>query len=200
MTYKKLTDLLFSRQFLLSPTKLDNFTYQNWTYTTINGFFHIYSHPYLPVTQVKKDKVRLTLLGYLIDPYGPGKNDKEILEDLLRDASSVKDILISQEILGGRYVIIYNTENEAILKGFSNEAINKLKKTNLLNRLLLSKRQLKKTIGEDVCKGQEQQEGANFILANAHGNQHYFIMGDVSIYKLGLGLPMVYLQNSLKDF
>ncbi len=80
-------------------------------------------------------------------------------------------------------------ENEAILKGFSSEAINKLKKANLLNRLLLSKRQLKNTIGEEVCKGKEQQEGANFILANAHGNQHLMVMGDVGVYKLGLGLP-----------
>jgi len=80
-------------------------------------------------------------------------------------------------------------ENEAILKGFSNEAITKIKKANLLNRLLLSKRQLKNTVGEDVCKGKEQQEGASLIMANAHGNQHLMIMGDVGIYKLGLGLP-----------
>jgi hypothetical protein len=92
------------------------------------------------------------------------------------------------------------TESEAILKGFSNEAINKIKKANLLNRLLLSKRQLKKTIGEDICKGKEQQEGANFILANAHGNQHYMIMGDVGIYKLGLGLPNGILSQFFKRF
>jgi hypothetical protein len=92
------------------------------------------------------------------------------------------------------------TESEAILKGFSNEAISKLKKANLLNRLLLSKRQLKKTIGEDICKGQEQQEGANFILANAHGNQHKMIMGDVGIYKLGLGLPNGILSKIFQRF
>jgi hypothetical protein len=91
-------------------------------------------------------------------------------------------------------------ENEAILKGFSNEAINKLKKANLLNRVLLSKRQLKKAIGEDVCKGEEQQEGANFIMANAHGNQHNMIMGDVGIYKLGLGLPNGLLSKFLQRF
>ncbi len=91
-------------------------------------------------------------------------------------------------------------ENKAILKGFSNEAINKLKKANLLNRLLLSKRQLKNTIGEDKCTGQEQQEGANFILANAHGNQHYMVMGDVSIYKLGVGLPNGILTKFFEKF
>jgi len=91
-------------------------------------------------------------------------------------------------------------ENEAILKGFTSEAINKLKKANLLNRLLLSKRQLKKAIGEDVCKGEEQQEGANFILANAHGNQHYMVMGDVGVYKLGLGLPNGLLSKFLQRF
>jgi hypothetical protein len=91
-------------------------------------------------------------------------------------------------------------ENEAILKGFSNEAINKFKKANLLNRLLLSKRQLKNTVSEDKCTGQEQQEEANFILANAHGNQHYMVMGDVSIYKLGIGLPNGILTKFFERF
>ena len=91
-------------------------------------------------------------------------------------------------------------ENEAILKGLSDEAINKLKKANLLNRLLLSKRQLKNALGEDVCKGEEQQEGANFILANAHGNQHNMVMGDVGVYKLGLGRPNGLLSLFLGRF
>jgi len=83
----------------------------------------------------------------------------------------------------------YIRENPATYKGFSDEAINKLKNANILNKLLLSKRQLKKEVGVDVVTGGESQENSNFILANAHGNQHMFGMGDVGMYKLGLGLP-----------
>jgi hypothetical protein len=94
--------------------------------------------------------------------------------------------------------IEYVRENEATYQGFSNEAIDKLKKANLLNRLLLSPRQLKNEVGVDVINGKEMQESSNFILANAHGNQHMFGMGDVGMYKLGLGLPRGILPRILE--
>jgi len=92
----------------------------------------------------------------------------------------------------------YNRENAALYQGFSNEAIDKLKKANVLNRLLLSKRQLKNEVGVDIVMGQKFQEGSNFILANAHGNQHAFGMADVGLYKLGLGLPNGILPRVLE--
>ncbi len=89
----------------------------------------------------------------------------------------------------------YLRENEATYQGFSNEAIDTLKKANLINRVLLSKWQIKKELGVDVVKGKELQENSNFILANAHGNQHMFGMGDVGMYSLGLGLPNGLLER-----
>jgi len=89
----------------------------------------------------------------------------------------------------------YARENVATYQGFSNEAIDKLKKANLLNKLLLSKRQLKNAVGVDVVQGKELQENSNFILANAHGNMHLFTMGDVGIYKLGLGRPGGFIER-----
>jgi len=81
----------------------------------------------------------------------------------------------------------YQRENSALYQGFSNDAIDTIKKANLFNTLLLSKRQIKKNVGVDVALGGQLQENSNFILANAHGNQHMFGMGDVGIYKLGFG-------------
>ena len=81
----------------------------------------------------------------------------------------------------------YQRENNALYQGFSNDAIDTIKKANLFNTLLLSKRQIKKNVGVDVALGGQLQEDSNFILANAHGNQHMFGMGDVGIYKLGFG-------------
>ena len=94
--------------------------------------------------------------------------------------------------------IEYMRENEATYKGFSNEAIDLLKNANVLNKLLLSKRQIKNELGVDVVSGKEQQENSNFILSNAHGNQHMFGMGDVGMYKLGLGLPHGILPRILE--
>ncbi|MBU0496421.1 MAG: hypothetical protein KKC68_05670, partial [Candidatus Thermoplasmatota archaeon] len=82
---------------------------------------------------------------------------------------------------------MYVRENEATYQGFSDEAINKLKNANLLNKLLLSQRQLRNSLGEGYVIGGETQEASNFIMANAHGNQHMFGMGDVGMYKLGMG-------------
>jgi hypothetical protein len=143
----------------------------------------------------QKPPVRYRLFGEILGLTRRGEPLK-----MWTGASIVTGLTLQKNVQGLGFETEIYRENEAMLKGFSSEAINKLKKANLLNRALLSKRQLKNTIAEDKCKGQEQQEGANFILANAHGNQHYMVMGDVSIYKLGLGLPNGILTRFLERF
>lgn len=115
MANENLTDLLYCRQFVLSPKKIDFFPLKSWKYTSIGDSFHVYSHPYLLTTQVQKGKIQLTLLGYIIDPNKPFKNNKEVLEDLVEGAVSVKDILVSQEVLSGRYIIIVSKNDETLL-------------------------------------------------------------------------------------
>ena len=92
----------------------------------------------------------------------------------------------------------YIRENAASYQGFSDEAIQKIKTANLLNKFLLSPRQLKNAVGQDVVKGKTLQENSNFIFANAHGNQHLFSMGDVGVTSLGLGLPHGGIHAGLK--
>lgn len=93
----------------------------------------------------------------------------------------------------------YIRENAAGYQGFSDEAIQQLKTANLLNRLMMSKRQLRTMIGAEVVQGKSLQENSNFILANAHGNQHLYTMGDVGVSSLGLGLPNGILYRILKQ-
>ena len=64
----------------------------------------------------------------------------------------------------------------------------------------LNMEKLRSELLEVVGKGKEQQEGANLIMMNAHGNQHNMIMGDVGIYKLGLGLPRGIISTFLERF
>jgi len=80
-----------------------------------------------------------------------------------------------------------STYFESMRKGLSNEAINKLKKANLLNLLLLSKLQLKFFVGEDRVHGGEYQEESNFILAHGHGSAYMYRIGDIALAGLGLG-------------
>lgn len=91
----------------------------------------------------------------------------------------------------------YIRENDAGYQGYSNEAIQKLKTANLLNILMMSKRQLRNAVGAENVQGKILQENSNFILANAHGQQHLFTMGDVGVSSLGLGLPNGILNKIL---
>jgi len=93
----------------------------------------------------------------------------------------------------------YMRENQAAFQGFSDEAIAKLKKANLLNRLMMSTRQLRNSVGAEVVQGKTYQEASNFIMANAHGNQHLFGMGDVGVNSIGLGLPNGILHGILSQ-
>lgn len=114
-------------------------------------------------------------------------------------ASYFNGLAITSTVQSLGFNTTYNRENEAAYQGYSNEAIRTLKTTNLLNRLLMSKRQLRNEIGTGVVKGKTLQENSNFILANAHGNQHLFNMVDVGVKSLGLGLPNGLLNRILKQ-
>ena len=92
----------------------------------------------------------------------------------------------------------YIRENQATYQGFSNEAIDILKSANLINKFLMVKGQINRELGVNNVVGKDLQESSNFILANAHGNQHMFGMGDVGIYKLGLGLPGGILERIME--
>ena len=98
--------------------------------------------------------------------------------------------------LGFDILAAYN--EEAMKEGFSREAINKIKKITLLNRLLFSKIQVNKLVGEGSVKGGEIMENSNFIWANAHGNQHLFGMGGIDLTAAGLGGPFTHWM--LKQF
>jgi hypothetical protein len=133
----------------------------------------------------QKPFIRYKLFGELLKLIKRGEPMKLTTGSSYFDGLAIQKTVL--EPLG--FTTKYQRENEATYQGFTNEAIDTLKQANMLNRLLLSKWQLKKALGVDVVMGGATQENSNFILANAHGNQHMFGMGDVDIYKLGLGLP-----------
>lgn len=83
----------------------------------------------------------------------------------------------------------YIRENAAGFQGFSDEAIQKMKTANFLNKLGMSTREMRNAIGGETVEGKTLQENSNFIFANAHGNPHLFTMGDVGVTSIGLGLP-----------
>ena len=114
-------------------------------------------------------------------------------------ASYFTGLALQSTVEGLGFDTTYIRENKAGFQGFSNEAIDKLKTANLLNRFMMSKRQLSTQVGAENVQGKTLQENSNFIFANAHGNQHLFTMGDVGVNSLGLGLPNGILHGVLEQ-
>ena len=138
----------------------------------------------------QKPFVRYKIFGELLGLTHRGEPMK-----MQTGASYFSGLALQKNVEELGFVTEYVRENAATYQGFSNDAINMIKKANVLNKLLLSKQQLKKNVGVDIAVGGQLQENSNFILANAHGNQHMFGMGDVGIYKLGIGLPNGILER-----
>jgi hypothetical protein len=132
----------------------------------------------------QKPFLRYKLFGELLGIVAHGDPMK-----VTTGASYFNGLAIQNTVESLGFDTTYVRENEAGYQGFSNEAIDTLKTANLLNRFLMSKRQLRNAVGTEVVQGKTLQESSNFILANAHGNQHLFTMGDVGVNSLGLGLP-----------
>jgi hypothetical protein len=132
----------------------------------------------------QKPFVRYKLFGELLGMVAWGEPMK-----LTTGASYFTGLGIQSRVEKLGFNTTYIRENAAGYQGFSNEAIQKMKTANLLNKLLMSPRQLRNAVGDEVVRGKTVQEASNFIFANAHGNQHLFTMGDVGVTSLGLGSP-----------
>ncbi len=81
---------------------------------------------------------------------------------------------------------------EALRKGLSDEALNKIKGATLFNRLFFNKNMVRSLAGEGNVKGGEIYESSNFIFANGHGCQNFYGMGGNDLTAAGLLGPVVH--------
>lgn len=177
--------LLFRRQFIFAPQLLDAFTWLDLYYTSVGKRFHLYSHPDLPVLQLEEDGAQLTLLGYMIDPFSPYKDDRQILRDLLDRLLSGGDVLIDSENFGGRWILIVDKLDDIILFSdacglrqiyyyvSSNGNIWCCPQSSILNKVLDLK--LDKNIIDNIVN-------ATFFNSKLFNGDDYFFPGDLSEY------------------
>ncbi len=77
--------------------------------------FHIYAHPDLGTssTASREKNIKLTLLGFVIDPENPHKNNKKIIDDLVEyDTKSIEAFSNAVSILAGRFVLILSMSGQ----------------------------------------------------------------------------------------
>ncbi len=81
---------------------------------------------------------------------------------------------------------VYRTKHTASqCKGFSDDAIKKIQKANLLSRILFAPRLVKMISGEDHVKGGKYLEECNIIWQNGHGMPNMYSLGDICTDTLG---------------
>lgn len=105
--------LLFRRQFIMEKKPLAKFS--KWSQLKINNNLFVTVHPDLEVEQYISESNSVTLLGYLIDPTNPQLSNYEIIKIISRKVVSFTELLEYTYRLSGRWVIIYNTDDETKL-------------------------------------------------------------------------------------
>lgn len=98
----------------------------------------------------------------------------------------IKEVVL--EPMGFDVSTAYDYEAQAV--GFSGDALDKIKKSCLLNRLLFFKDYIERFLGNDIVKGERYIESSNFIFMYGHGHPHTIIMAGPSTLGLGIGGPL----------
>lgn len=81
---------------------------------------------------------------------------------------------------------VFNTKyTESQIKGFTDKAINEIKKANLFSRIFFGPRLVKFITGENKVNGGQYMEDCNFIWQNAHGMPNGYEFGDAMTNALG---------------
>src|SRR5690242_17620016 len=99
----KINPLLFKRQFILSSSS--EFCFSEWNNIQLNDSAYLSVHPELEVTQSccsGGNSSRLTLLGFILDPFAPEKSNKDILEQIVKGAKSFDEVVANTNALAGR--------------------------------------------------------------------------------------------------
>jgi hypothetical protein len=73
------------------------------------------AHPWLPVCQVQRGALQLTLVGFLLDPHRPAASDSEILNALAARAAGPDDLPRLCDGFGGRWALFAESPQRRIV-------------------------------------------------------------------------------------
>ncbi len=104
--------LVFRRQFIAGPRYVA--WLPGWNRLKINDNLFITSHPDISVTMVREDQKCVVVLGFILDPFHPARDNRGVITNMLREMNSVDDIFGMVDTKGGRYVLIAEAENRSV--------------------------------------------------------------------------------------
>jgi len=101
-------NLKYRRQFLFSPKKCTKL--KNWQIVPF-GKYYIHVHPDCEVNYILNNSRNVALIGYIIDPKYPKKNNAEVLQELY-NYKSIQNIPKKLYGLTGRFILIFNDNSK----------------------------------------------------------------------------------------
>lgn len=105
--------LLYHNQFVLGPVVIDS--YPHWKNFSVGKSLKLTTHPDLNVYQADRDDRSITLLGFIIDPENPIKNDADIIEDFVSTPFSCDTFFERTFRFGGRWILIVDDGQNIVL-------------------------------------------------------------------------------------
>jgi len=96
------------RQFVLGPEFIN---YNGWNRHKISGKYCLTVHPDLGIFNSRESKKSITLLGYIIDPFMPERNELEIINNMMEEINNLEDIIAGIERMSGRFVLIVELDD-----------------------------------------------------------------------------------------
>lgn len=101
-------NLLYRRQFVLSPEEVNNRT--TWNKYELNNSFFLYAHPDLVQTEYGENHKKIILLGDLYDPINTGFNNQDIVSRLIKN-NDIESLTEASSYYAGRFIIFFITDN-----------------------------------------------------------------------------------------
>lgn len=103
----------FCNQFLLGPEFVDTLT--GWKNVKVSESLVLTAHPELTVEQVSDGCKSITLIGYMLDPGCPQKDNVGIMLSLLAGFSAIEQLISATARLGGRWIVIAGDGEQTVL-------------------------------------------------------------------------------------
>ena len=105
--------LRFRRQFILGPRPLND--YATWQQAPVGPGLQVQVQKDLPLVQIEHDGLKITLLGFVIDPVAPDLGDEAILVDLATACHRAYQVPEIASNLTGRFVMIVDDGTDRLL-------------------------------------------------------------------------------------
>ena len=103
----------YRRQFILGPHSPD--LLNGWSRHRVSPDLVLSVHPDLACTRADEGGRSLILLGYVLDPAHPSRDDRTVVTGVLEQSPSLSGVLKSFDDLTGRWAAIYLDHDEAVV-------------------------------------------------------------------------------------